>query len=824
MKNLSTKFTRNQLFLLGLLVVLMSAFFVTCNLENPIMAKWWDEGRGEPVLPPTERSGVNFAVVFMDLNGGIQVGGEPDSGELGPFRVLYGNKIPRLRPVTHSNANLGFGGWEDERGILWDMDTRTVKPEDDDNKSGFITLKARWVQNFVTVKFNMNYEQLFPSYYDVNWKDDLKNPRTQTDERIYVPDQEIIPGGKIIEPPVMPTDGKYGLIGWFLLDGGRIDNQTELNSLLAVGGKWDFANNLVPGPGGSGSQPLNLYARWGSYTRTIHLQVNGGTRPNGQELTRVNFTVFTGLGGSPGGKIIDPGPLTREGYTFAGWFTDRGVEWNFATSLVNETDDWDETVTPPRLRNDVFTLHARWVPNIYFVTFNAAGGTPVPATQEIQHGNRVTQPPPNMTPPTAISGVEQAFDGWISSAGTRWDFNTDVVTRNITLTARWVDKTYTVRFHLGSPPDGLFNTTIPIPQNVVSGGKVVEPFMPAVPAGINRYSFLRWDYHDTDDNPSKIQETLWRDSLDPWDFSDPVTKDMNLYARWVPPEPDMVWVPKGSFVMGDSGVSGSPAAYHAYPTRRVTVDGFYISRYEVTEVNSPNNTIRSYATVMGTNPSQFSHNTNRPVERVSWYDAIEYCMKLTEQTLGGSGNNVYSMSNIVRTPISGTGSPGIPSITSADVTVTWNRTGYRLPTEAEWEYAARGGNGSPGNFVYSGSNSPDAVAWYNETVKTRPSGDQATQPVGSKQANALGIYDMSGNVSEWVWDWFDSYKNINPNGNPLTNPKGPESSPDGTRVRRGGSWSNAASNVRNVVRNSDKPETAHWAIGFRVVRGPGTIW
>ncbi|MCL2186229.1 MAG: SUMF1/EgtB/PvdO family nonheme iron enzyme, partial [Treponema sp.] len=133
------------------------------------------------------------------------------------------------------------------------------------------------------------------------------------------------------------------------------------------------------------------------------------------------------------------------------------------------------------------------------------------------------------------------------------------------------------------------------------------------------------------------------------------------------------------------------------------------------------------------------------------------------------------------------------------------------------------GNGSPGNYTYSGSDNADSVAWYNLTVQAEMTGSQATQPVGSKQPNTLGLFDMSGNVSEWVWDCFASYKDsYYSTASALTNPRGPASGTE--RIRRGGAWSNAVGNVRSVVRNSQSPGEATWVNGFRVVRGPGVIW
>jgi formylglycine-generating enzyme required for sulfatase activity len=139
--------------------------------------------------------------------------------------------------------------------------------------------------------------------------------------------------------------------------------------------------------------------------------------------------------------------------------------------------------------------------------------------------------------------------------------------------------------------------------------------------------------------------------------------------------------------------------------------------------------------------------------------------------------------------------------------VTWNRNanGYRLPTEAEWEYAARGGNGSPGSFVYAGSNNAVDVAVFSGNSS------RSSQNVGTKAPNALGLYDMSGNVWEWCWDWHANYQ-----AGAQTDPSGASSGFG--RVRRGGSWNDPAQEARATNRDLSGASSRFSYLGFRVVR------
>ncbi|MDR2970771.1 MAG: formylglycine-generating enzyme family protein [Bacteroidales bacterium] len=222
---------------------------------------------------------------------------------------------------------------------------------------------------------------------------------------------------------------------------------------------------------------------------------------------------------------------------------------------------------------------------------------------------------------------------------------------------------------------------------------------------------------------------------------------------------EMVYVQGGIFNMGCTSEQGSDCWDNEKPAHQVTVGSFYIGKYEVTQA--------LWWAVMGNNPSYFKGD-NLPVEKVSWDDVQQFIRKLNEMT----GKR------------------------------------FRLPTEAEWEYAARGGNKSQG-YKYSGSNSLYNVAWYDDN-----SGEK-THPVGTKNPNELGIYDMSGNVWEWCGDWYgENYYS----SSPASNPTGP--SYGSARVLRGDSWGASAEHCRVSRRHSNAPDDRADDYGFRLLLVP----
>jgi formylglycine-generating enzyme required for sulfatase activity len=215
-------------------------------------------------------------------------------------------------------------------------------------------------------------------------------------------------------------------------------------------------------------------------------------------------------------------------------------------------------------------------------------------------------------------------------------------------------------------------------------------------------------------------------------------------------EPEMVFVQGGIFQMGSS--SGE---LDERPIHSITLGSFYIGKFEVTQYQ--------WKAIMGNNPSYFQNCDQCPVESVSWREVQDFIIKLNSLT----GKK------------------------------------YRLPTEAEWEYAAKGSKSSNG-YLYSGSSNLNSVSWYKENS------DIKTHTVGSKLPNEIGIYDMTGNVMEWCSDWYGNY-NVSGKSNPL----GPINGD--FKVLRGGSWRSLPTDCRTSFRQKNDLETRHITGGFRLV-------
>jgi formylglycine-generating enzyme required for sulfatase activity len=268
----------------------------------------------------------------------------------------------------------------------------------------------------------------------------------------------------------------------------------------------------------------------------------------------------------------------------------------------------------------------------------------------------------------------------------------------------------------------------------------------------------------------------------------------------------MVWVRPGTFTMGSPAEEvdrDEDETRHAVALTK----GFYMGKYQVTQ--------GLYQAVMGANPSEFTtpvesetSTAKRPVERVSWYDALVFCNTLS---MLSNLTPVYKINGSTDTSRWGE----VPTSDNAAwdaVVMVSDANGYRLPTEAEWEYACRAGTSTPfstGNTITADQANYNGNAPYNGNAAGENL--ERTTEAGIYAPNAWGLYDMHGNVWEWCWDMYGSY-----GSGTVTDPTG--AAAGSFRVGRGGAWSNGARILRSAYRDRNSPTARSFYLGFRVVR------
>lgn len=263
-----------------------------------------------------------------------------------------------------------------------------------------------------------------------------------------------------------------------------------------------------------------------------------------------------------------------------------------------------------------------------------------------------------------------------------------------------------------------------------------------------------------------------------------------------PPAPaNMAYIPAGAIQMGDN-LDGNTSAM---PVHTVYISAFFMDKYEVRKELWQTVYAWAAGNSYSFNNGETFSGSGHPVQTISWYDAAKWCNARSE--MEGLTPCYYTSSSLSTVFRSGT-----PNITNA--CVNWNANGYRLPTEAEWEKAARGG--SNGNRYPWGNSVSTNDANYS-------SPGTGTKPGGSYAANGYGLYDMGGNVWEWCWDWYDGSWYGKPGAN-VDNSRGPDAV-QSSRLLRGGAWKDDSSYLRCAGRVSVAPGNAESDIGFRCVRG-----
>jgi uncharacterized repeat protein (TIGR02543 family) len=657
------------------------------------------------------------------------------------------------------------------------------------------TIFAQWTMQEFTVSFDANGGEVEPSSRTENVGTSVTLPVPIRKDYIFVGWFSTPYNGEEIECPFTLAGDTTIFAQWtmeqftltFNANGGIVDTSSlseniKTSVVLPTPTREGFTFNGWFTAASGGSQIISphtlvdnvtLFAQW-TERFTINFNATGG------EVSPSSLT-------DDAQTVINLPTPSRNQFSFIGWFT----------SISGGTQ-----IISPHILVENLTLFARWTQNPV-VSFNLNGGVGNSSTvsKALLPGEKASRP---SSDPTRNGFV---FDNWYSAqtGGEVFDFDSPI-TSNTTIWARWTQQ-FTVNFNANggevTPNSQAVNAgeviELPIPSRetyffdgwftAISGGTQVSS--PHTVSG-NITLFARWIAGRTvsfnlvggngnsttapqaflqgsvftptrpAENPTKAGFVFdnWYASLESnvlFDFDAPITQSDTVFARWLFPAGydgevrtisciEVVFVAPGTFAQGGSAFGGSTP-------REVTLTrGFWIGKYPVTQAQ--------YLAVMGNNPSSFGGRPDNPVENVTWFNARDFVSQL----------------------------------------------GGRLPTEAQWEFAARGGNKSQG-FTHSGSNDADEVAWHSGNRPTA-----STQPVGQLLSNELGIYDMSGNVWEWVSDRWGSMTTA-----AVTDPTGPATG--SSRVLRGGSWNSHASDARVATRSSNGPSVVWNNNGFRIVFG-----
>ena len=619
--------------------------------------------------------------------------------------------------------------------------------------SANIAVYAQWAENY-TVTFNENGGSGV-------------DPITKT---------AVYPTYNVDALPTPPTRTGYTFTGWS----------------MSVSGAVNFTASTTV------SANITVYAQWNLNQYTVTFNNNGGSGVNPTTKTVVYPA-----------QTIDALPLTepvRTGYTFTGWNTSA----NGSGTAFTADYSFDTAASGGSL-----TAYAQWVAITYTIVYDKNTDDATGTMEDSEH----TYDAAKTLTANGYTRTGYTFAGWNTEAngsGTNYAAGVSVLNlRTIqdavcTLYARWTVNVYTVTFN-NNGGSGVNPTT----KTVTYPATTIDA-LPTPPTR-SGYTFTGWN---TATNGSGTAFTV------AYTFNTAASGGTRtVYALWIQTNITstlgtsvsgssitlaMRWIPAGTFTMGSPTTEAKRDAGETQHTVTLT-KGFYIGIYPVTQeqyeaVMTGNlNGLSATPSAFKSSPVSGEEQAKRPVEQVRWYQTLVFCNRLSiKQGL----TPVYSIAGL--TDPSGWGNaPTSNNATWNAVTANWNANGYRLPTDAEWEYACRAGTTTMYYTGIAAGAALQAAAWYTAT----PNVSSRTHQVGLKTPNAWGLYDMHGNVWEWCWDWYADFSAA-----AATDPVGPAS---GTyRMFRGGAWISDVEDVRSAKRGTRTAWDYANRLGLRLVRYP----